>query len=89
MSRPFDIPNTQPADQINHPTRYGGDTTYEAIKVIEAWKLGFNLGNTLKYICRVGKKEGEYPIHTLEKAKWYLQREIDNMKKEQSNVVER
>jgi hypothetical protein len=39
-------------DPINHPPHYGGDSTYEAIKVIEAWGLGFSLGNALKYICR-------------------------------------
>lgn len=32
-------------ETINHPQHYGGDTTYEAIKVIEAWGLGFCLGN--------------------------------------------
>lgn len=41
---------------IDHPAHYGGDTTYEAIKVIEAWRLGFCLGNCLEYICRAGRK---------------------------------
>lgn len=44
--------------EVNHPAHYGGDTTYEAIKVIEAWRLDFHLGNALKYICRAGKKPG-------------------------------
>lgn len=61
---------------INHPQHYGGDSVYETIKVIEAWKLGFNLGNTLKYISRAGKKGDR--IEDLKKALWYLQREIDN-----------
>lgn len=60
---------------INHPNHYGGDTTYEAIKVIEAWDLSFHLGNSVKYICRAGKK-GSY-IEDLEKAKWYLDRAIE------------
>lgn len=31
------------SDAVNHPAHYGGeDNPYEAIKVIEAWKLGFN-----------------------------------------------
>jgi hypothetical protein len=46
-------------EAINHPQHYGGDTTYEAIKVIEAWNLDFCLGNTAKYICRAGKKINE------------------------------
>lgn len=57
-------------DPVNHPAHYGGDTTYEAIKVIEAWRLNFNLGNVLKYICR-GKNTED-----LKKARWYLDREI-------------
>lgn len=59
---------------VNHPQHYGGDTSYEAIKVIEAWGLGFCLGNALKYICRAGKKGST--IEDLEKARWYLNREI-------------
>ena len=45
------------SDPINHPAHYGGaDNPYEAIKVIEAWKPGFNLGNTIKYIARAELK---------------------------------
>jgi hypothetical protein len=65
---------------VIHPTHYGGkDNPYEAIKVIEAWKVGFNLGNTLKYISRAGKKDNI--IQDLEKALFYLDREIQNRKK--------
>lgn len=62
-------------DNVNHPDHYGGaDNLYEAIKVIEAWELNFNIGNAVKYIARAGKK-GAY-IEDLEKARWYLNREI-------------
>jgi hypothetical protein len=59
---------------VNHPEHYGGDTTYEAIKVIDAWGLGFCLGNTVKYIARAGKK-GDI-LEDLKKARWYLDHEI-------------
>lgn len=60
---------------VDHPQHYGGaDNPYEAIKVIEAWSLGFCLGNAVKYISRAGKK-GDL-IEDLEKARWYLDREI-------------
>lgn len=59
---------------IDHPSHYGGDNTYEAIKVIEAWDLGFCLGNVVKYISRAGKKGDR--LEDLKKAKWYLEREI-------------
>lgn len=62
--------------KVNHPNHYGGDTTYETIKVIEAWGLGFHLGNAVKYISRAGKKPGQNVIDDLKKAEWYIQREI-------------
>lgn len=44
-------------ERIDHPAHYGGaDDPYEAIKVIEAWRLGFCLGNCLKYVRRAGHK---------------------------------
>jgi hypothetical protein len=65
-------------DNINHPQHYGGaDNPYEAIKVIEAWGLGFALGNTVKYISRAGKKDPSKTLEDLEKALWYLKREIE------------
>lgn len=45
--------------EIDHPSYYGSDTTYETIKVIEAWQLDFCLGNAVKYISRAGKKDPE------------------------------
>lgn len=69
------------SEQVNHPKHYGGaDNPYEAIKVIEAWDLGFCLGNTVKYISRAGKKETEKNVQDLEKARWYLDREIEKLK---------
>jgi hypothetical protein len=65
---------------VNHPAHYGGEnSTYEAIKVIEAWQLDFCLGNVVKYISRAGKKDCE--IQDLEKAAWYLNRRIEQLKK--------
>ena len=67
--------------KVNHPNHYGGeDNIYEAIKVIEAWELNFNLGNTLKYISRAGKKNNSELVQDLEKALWYLNREINKIK---------
>jgi len=69
-------------EAVNHPQHYGGkDNPYEAIKVIEAWSLGFCLGNAIKYISRAGKKDPFATIEDLEKARWYLDREIQNRKK--------
>lgn len=62
-------------EAVNHPAHYGGDTPYESIKVIEAWGLGFNLGNAVKYISRADKKGNRG--QDLQKALWYLIREIN------------
>lgn len=72
------------AEHVNHPDHYGGDTTYEAIKVIEAWQLGFCLGNAVKYICRAGKKDDH--LHDLRKARWYIDREIARLSNGQKSV---
>lgn len=75
----FTIDEETKKEMVNHPQHYGGkDNPYEAIKVIEAWNLGFCLGNTVKYIARAGKKDAT--LQELEKAKWYLDREIEKMK---------
>jgi hypothetical protein len=64
------------AEMVHHPMHYGGgDNPYEVIKVVEAWQLGFHLGNAVKYIARAGKKGDR--LEDLKKAAWYLQREID------------
>lgn len=68
------------SEQVAHPAHYGGeDNKYEAIKVIEAWGLGFCLGNTVKYISRAGKKDPAKHLEDLKKAAWYLGREIKQM----------
>ncbi len=60
-------------DLINHPPHYtaGG---IEVIDAIEAWSLGFHLGNVVKYVARAGHKGSK--VECLRKARWYLDREI-------------
>ncbi len=67
-------------EMVNHPTHYGGsDNVYEAIKVIDAWNLGFALGNTVKYISRAGKKDPNKELEDLKKAMFYLQHHINKL----------
>jgi hypothetical protein len=69
------------AEQVDHPAHYGGaENPYEAIKVIEAWGLGFCLGNAIKYICRAGRKS-DATATDLRKAMWYLNHEIERLEK--------
>ena len=67
---------------VNHPSFYQGKI--EVIDFIEDKKLGFNLGNCVKYISRAGKKNPEKLLEDLKKARWYLDREIANMEKKDS-----
>ena len=65
-------------DAVDHPPHYQAPNGLEAIDVIEGFQLGFSLGNTVKYILRAGRK-GDATTD-LEKAAWYLAREIANRK---------
>ena len=63
-------------DPVKHPAHYkvGG---IETIDFIEAKKLGYNLGNVVKYITRADHKGNR--LQDLRKAQWYLEREIWNV----------
>ena len=65
-------------DMVNSPPHYttGG---IETIDFIEAKELNYHLGNVVKYVTRSGHKGDK--LKDLEKAQWYLNREIDNLKK--------
>ena len=67
-------------DPVNHPSHYT-DGKIEVIDFIEDKQLGFHLGNAVKYISRAGKKAPNKKIQDLEKARWYLDREIERLKK--------
>ncbi len=64
---------------INHPAHYTF-SDIEPITVIEAWQLGFHLGNVVKYIARAGRKGNR--LDDLKKARWYLDREIGRLERE-------
>lgn len=68
-------------DPVNHPSHYCEGRKYEPIDVIEDWKLDYCTGNALKYISRAGRKNDE--IEDLEKAVFYLNRRIQQIKKKE------
>jgi len=67
------------SEQVNHPKHYNVGKI-EAIDVIEDWKLNFSLGCVIKYLCRSEHKNST--LEDLEKASWYLNREIQRRKLE-------
>lgn len=64
-------------EMVNHPDHYQGNKM-EVIDIIEDYSLGFSLGNAVKYILRADKKGNKK--QDLEKAIWYLQRELSKFK---------
>lgn len=65
-------------DPVNRPAHYT-DGKIEVIDFIEDKKLGFCLGNAVKYISRAGKKDPTKEIEDLNKAKWYIERRIKEL----------
>lgn len=72
-------------EKVNHPQHYN-QGKIEVIDYIEDKGFNFNLGNAIKYISRCefkGKKKED-----LQKAIWYLQREIENTENSSKNGQE-
>lgn len=67
-------------DVVNHPSHYT-DGKIEVIEFIEDKNLNYHRGNAIKYICRAGKKDPQKEIEDLQKAIWYINREIRNLKR--------
>lgn len=66
-------------DPVNHPSHYAS-SKIEVIEAIEAWDLGFHLGNAVKYLARAGKKDPKKTVEDLEKGIWYIRRKIALLK---------
>ena len=66
-------PVISPSHYTSHPSGV------ECIQITE--HMSFNLGNVVKYLWRAGLKDSQPQLQDLEKAAWYLQREIDRLKK--------
>lgn len=63
-------------EKVNHPEHYKHPSGVECIQVVE-W-FNFNLGNVIKYVWRADSKDND--LEDLEKARWYIEREIERRK---------
>lgn len=70
--------NNSLKDNVNHPSHYN-DGKIEVIEFIEDKKLGFCLGNAIKYIARAGKKDKSKEAEDIKKAIWYLNRYLKQL----------
>lgn len=64
---------------VAHPSHYN-QGKYEVKDVIRDWNLNFNLGNAVKYIARAPYKHPDRIIEDYEKAKQYIDFEIEYLK---------
>ena len=67
-------------DNVNSPSHYT-DGKIEVIDFIEDKGLNYHRGNAIKYISRAGKKDKSKEVEDLQKAVWYLNREIKRLSK--------
>jgi hypothetical protein len=67
------------SEQVNHPSHYNSGRI-EVIEFLEDQGLNFHRANAVKYIARAGKKNPDKEIEDLEKAIWYLKRDVELMK---------
>jgi hypothetical protein len=65
-------------DAINPPHYKQHPSGVECIQITE--HFSFNCGNAIKYIWRADLKHSD-PIQDLQKAKWYIEREIARLSK--------
>jgi len=70
------LQSTPVHDSVNNPAHYT-DGGIETIDFIEAKRLGYHLGNVVKYISRASKKGTNTGLEDLRKAQWYLARAIE------------
>lgn len=70
------------SDNVSHPPHYadGWSNGAEVIDLTE--HLSFCAGNVVKYVCRAGRKDPDKYVEDLEKARWYLDREIERAKED-------
>lgn len=72
---------TPSSDNVSHPPHYanGWSNGAEVIDLTE--HLSFCAGNVVKYVCRAGRKDPDKHAEDLEKARWYIDREIARVKR--------
>lgn len=78
-------------DAVEHPAHYNMGKI-EVIEAIEDWQLSFHRGQVVKYVARAGRKNPEKELEDLQKARWYLDREIARLggpSLQAPNVVEK
>jgi len=72
------------SDDAINPSHYKRFPNVEVIQITR--HLDFDSGNAVKYICRAGHKEGQDELQDLEKALWYLNDRIAEVKRQRGDA---
>lgn len=68
-------------DAVNHPKHYTSHPSgVECIDIVE--HMTFNCGNAVKYLWRAGLKDATPQLQDLQKAAWYINREIERLQQD-------
>lgn len=77
------LPKARRSDAVVHPSHYN---MYDGIEIVDlAEQMNFNKGNAVKYITRAEFKGKE--IEDLEKARYYLKKEIKRIKRAEKKAA--
>ncbi|WP_126244358.1 DUF3310 domain-containing protein [Chitinophaga rhizosphaerae] len=68
-------------DFVNRPGHYTAGAI-EVIDFIEDQGFNYRIGNAVKYLCRAGRKDPAKHVEDLQKAIWYINREIQTLEKD-------
>lgn len=72
---------TPSSDNVSNPDHYAKGWSNGAEVIDLAEHLSFCAGNVVKYVCRAGRKDPDKHVEDLEKARWYIDREIERVKR--------
>jgi Protein of unknwon function (DUF3310). len=72
------------SEEVNHPAHYQLQGGVEVIDLVE--HLSFNIGNAIKYLCRAGNKPGVDLMTDLKKARWYIDREMERIARQNADL---
>lgn len=79
----LDTGAVETSNAVDHPSHY--TWLPNGLEVIDLTEhLNFSRGNAVKYICRADRKGNE--LEDLQKARWYIEREIQRIQKETKSV---
>lgn len=58
---------------------YYNKTNMSVCDIVDTYDLNYNKGNVIKYVCRAGKKNPDKEIEDLQKAKKFIEIEIERL----------